>query len=215
MQSDREFWENDYYKNLQESEKDFLKDTFLSKYEELISKVEPKRVLDLGCGLGQDTKWLRGRGLKVTACDFAKQAVQQVQQICPEAEAIVLDMREGLPFKNGSFGLVNANLSLHYFSIDETAKIWAEIYRILAPGGKLIGVVNSARNGYANDGYVASPDDKNFYYNPQRKQHKRLFDQNQFDYLAQQALWKIRVLRENEIARKERKKYTWEFAWEK
>ena len=44
MQSDREFWENDYYKNLQESEKDFLKDTFLSKYEELISKVEPKRV---------------------------------------------------------------------------------------------------------------------------------------------------------------------------
>ena len=55
--------------------------------------------------------------------------------------------------------------------------------------------------------------EKDFYYDPVKEQHKRLFNQEQFDKLTKN--WNVIILNENETTRKGRKKYTWEFILQK
>ena len=55
----------------------------------------------------------------------------------------VLDISEPLPFKNTSFDLIIADLSLHYFDEKTTKNIMKEIKRILTDKGHLIARVNS------------------------------------------------------------------------
>ena len=46
--SDKKYWEEIYYKNLKESEKDFVKDVWMVKYKNIICNVKNKKALDLG-----------------------------------------------------------------------------------------------------------------------------------------------------------------------
>lgn len=106
----------------------------------------PGSVLDLGCGGGGNTRWLLSQGREVVACDLSRNAVDAVARDCG-VEALCLDMREGLPFPDGRFGLVAADLSLHYFTEKETFFILGEIARVLSPGGALLFRVNSTADG--------------------------------------------------------------------
>lgn len=132
-------------------------------------------VLDLGCGAGADTLALLRLGMRVTAADFSRSAVDllrtslssaadlapadlaQSAAIPPQAypanrslpclvSADCFDMRQGLPYAGHSFDAVVADLSLHYFSWTDTAAIIADISRILRLGGRLIARVHSVRN---------------------------------------------------------------------
>ncbi len=104
-----------------------------------------------------------------------------------------------------------ANLSLHYFNMEKTREIFDEIYEVLEKGGLFIGRMNSDKNAYVNDNYIEM--EKDFYYDPVKEQHKRLFNKEQFDILTKQ--WNIVVLNESVTTRKRRKKYTWEFILQK
>ncbi|MCI8384302.1 MAG: methyltransferase domain-containing protein, partial [Clostridia bacterium] len=55
---------------------------------------------------------------------------------------VKLDMRDKLPFQDNEFDLVFANLSIHYFSDEDTRKLMLEIKRILKEDGLFIGSVN-------------------------------------------------------------------------
>lgn len=105
-------------------------------------------VLDLGCGAGADTLALLRRGMHVTAADFSQSAVNLLRKRLSSslASADCFDMRQGLPYPDQSFDAVLADLSLHYFSWADTARIVADIYRILRSGGRLIARVHSLRN---------------------------------------------------------------------
>lgn len=208
---DKKYWEEIYYKNLKESEKDFLKDVWMGKYKSIICNVKNKKALDLGCGLGQDSIWLVQNGFDVTSCDFSKKALNKFKKIYPKAKIMNIDITNDLPFEENLLGLVNANLSLHYFDFKKTIEIFDEIYNILEKGGLFIGRMNSDKNNYINENYVEL--EKNFYYDKLNDQHKRLFNKEQFDLLTKK--WKIIILKEDETIRKGRKKYTWEFILQK
>lgn len=209
--SDKKYWNENYYKNLSDLEKDFLKDIWLTKYEGIILSIKNKKAVDLGCGLGQDSKWMMDHGFDVISCDFSESALNKLKEIIPNANIMNLDITESLPFETDSVGLVNANLSLHYFDMEKTKEIFDNIYRILEAGGMLVGRMNSDKNNYFNDNCIEL--EKNFYYDQVNLHHKRLFNQEQFDMLTPK--WKIIVLKEDETIRKGRKKYTWEFILQK
>lgn len=209
--SDKKYWNEIYYSNLKKSEKDFLNDIWMEKYKDIICNINNKNVIDLGCGLGQDSIWLFEHGFNVISCDFSEKATDQFKAIYPNANIMNFDIIDGLPFEPNSVGLINANLSLHYFDMNKTIKIFDEIYEILENGGLFIGRMNSDKNGYVNGDYIKI--EKDFYYDPIKKQHKRLFNQEQFDILTKK--WNVIILNDDETIRKGRKKYTWEFILQK
>lgn len=208
---DKKYWNEEYYSSLKEVEKDFLNEFWLLKYKDIINDVKNKNAIDLGCGLGQDSIYLLENGFNVISCDFSDKALNKLKKMYPIANVMNFDMTDGLPFKSNSVGLVNANLSLHYFEWDKTVEIFDEIYRILEIGGIFAGRVNSDKNDYINDDFLKI--EECFYYDTAKEQHKRLFNQSQFNKLTEK--WKIIILKENETIRKGRKKYTWEFVFRK
>ena len=87
---DKKYWEEIYYENLKESEKDFVKDVWMLKYKNIICNVKNKKAIDLGCGLGQDSIWLAQNGFDVTSCDFSKKALNKFKEIYPKAKIMNL-----------------------------------------------------------------------------------------------------------------------------
>lgn len=209
--NDEKFWNETYYKDLKKYNPDFLKDIWMNKYKEVICDIKNKDAIDLGCGLGQDTGWLIENKFNVISCDISTFALNKLKELFPNAKTMHLDVSTRLPFEDNSIGLVNANLSLHYFKMNKTKEIFDDIFRILEPGGLFIGRMNSDKNNYVNSYFQEI--EENFYYDTLNKKYSRLFNKKQFDILTEK--WNVIVLNEDETVRLERKKYTWEFILKK
>lgn len=211
LENSKEYWDKGYWgKNIQDNKTDFLKDNWMEKYINEIEKVEDKKAIDLGCGLGQDTKWLLDRGFDVLSCDISDTALEKLKELVPNSKTMQLNVKEKLPFDDNSIGLINANLSIHYFNMKDTMEIFNDIYRVLKPNGLFIGRVNSDKN----EGYVKETTkeiEENFYYDYDR--YYRLFNKEQFDIFTKG--WKIIALNENITVRLDRKKALWEFILKK
>lgn len=211
VDNSKEFWNNEYWKNVIDDNKtDFIKDSWMEKYVEQINKLENKNAIDLGCGIGQDTKWLLDKGFDVVSCDFSEKALNKLKELIHNSKTMQIDIKEKLPFEDNSIALINANLSIHYFDMKNTIKIFNEIHRVLTPNGLFIGRVNSDKN----EGYIQENTkeiEKNFYYENGR--YRRLFNKEQFDTLTKD--WNVIVLNEDVTIRLGRKKALWEFILEK
>ncbi len=109
------------------------------------------RVLELGCGLGYDTRWLVQAGCHVTALDGSAAALDRLTAALPGPEYVHHRLPAPLPFADASFDAVVAGLSLHYFSWNDTLAIINEVHRVLRPAGLLSIAVNAA--GDVNYGY--------------------------------------------------------------
>jgi len=105
-----------------------------------LMKIQPQRVLDLGCGTGHCIPGLmaRYRHAETVALDIALPMLAQARRrgrwlrkprcVCGDAER--------LPFVDGSFDLVFSNLVLQW-CVDIEA-VFSELQRILRPGGLLL-----------------------------------------------------------------------------
>lgn len=205
------YWDELYWEDkINNNRTDFIKDNWMDKYIDEIHNVKRKKAIDLGCGIGQDTKWLLDNGFDVISCDISDIALQKLKEFIPNSKTMQMDVKEKLPFRDNSVGLVNANLSIHYFDMENTIKIFNEIYRILQLDGIFIGRMNSDKNeGYIKD--TTKEIEKNFYYDYGR--YFRLFNKEQFDILTKQ--WHVIALNENVTIRSNRKKALWEFMLKK
>ena len=211
IENNQEYWNEGYWKRVINNQKNSFKNrNWIDKYKEIINKVEGNNAVDLGCGIGQDTKWLIDNGFDVISCDISNIALEKLKELIPNSETLQIDIQETLPFKENSINLVNADLSIHYFYMKDTIKIFNEINRILTPNGILIGRVNSDKNkGYIREETKVIED--NYYYDFEK--YFRLFNKEQFDILSKN--WKIIVLNEDIITRVDKKKVLWEFIFQK
>ncbi len=109
------------------------------------------RVLELGCGLGYDTRWLVQAGCTVTALDGSAVVLARLTAALPGPVYVQHRLPAPLPFPDAAFDVVVAGLSLHYFPWDDTLSIISEVHRVLRPGGLLVFAVNAS--GDAEFGY--------------------------------------------------------------
>jgi SAM-dependent methyltransferase len=106
-----------------------------------------RRVLELGCGTGNDAARLAREGYEVTAVDLSPDAIERAQErFGALATFQVADMSRPLPFADRSFDAVMGNVSLHMFPDALTRSLFAEIARVLGPGGLLLFHVNSTED---------------------------------------------------------------------
>jgi ubiquinone/menaquinone biosynthesis C-methylase UbiE len=108
--------------------------------EEVNRAIKPRsKILELGCGEGNDSIYFAEQGHVVTATDFSDEVIKQNKQRHANSSLKFLeqDNSQKLPFEDNSFDIVYARLSLHYFTDKTTRAIFEEIKRVLRPNGKL------------------------------------------------------------------------------
>ncbi|MBI2306795.1 MAG: methyltransferase domain-containing protein [Rhodocyclales bacterium] len=109
-------------------------------------RIAPKRILDLGCGVGASLTALRERyrDAELLGADFCPPMLQAGRQqktllarlmpfLKPQAATLLAADAERLPLRARSLGLIWSNLLLHW--LDEPRPAFREVHRTLEVGG--------------------------------------------------------------------------------
>ncbi|MCZ8515866.1 class I SAM-dependent methyltransferase [Paenibacillus filicis] len=199
--TEQAFWDG-IFSGLQPSQVRY--DLWLEPFHEELNKSADLAILDLGCGAGNNALFLSERGYRVLACDLSEAALSKVREVAPSAETRRIRLPEPLPFDDESFQIVVADLSLHYFSWNDTIQIIADIRRILRPGGMLLCRVNSVHDVEygSGKGELLEP----HYYEWEGKR-KRFFDREQLEKLFKEGF--SAELQEQTMNRYDKPKAVW------
>jgi SAM-dependent methyltransferase len=101
-------------------------------------------VLELGCGTGNDAARLAREGFHVVAGDLSTEAVAAAREKYGDLiDVRVVDMAAGLPFPDGTFDAVMANVAVHMFTDAVTRAVFADVRRVLRAGGLFLFHVNA------------------------------------------------------------------------
>lgn len=124
---------------------------------------EKGKVLDLGAGQGQDSRFFADHGYQVVSTDIEKDALELSKTKLSDKQKRLIDLRavdlsNELPFDSASFDVVYAHLSLHYFDKETTLRLFGEIQRVLKPGGVFAFFVNSVHDPECKSGKEIEPD---------------------------------------------------------
>jgi ubiquinone/menaquinone biosynthesis C-methylase UbiE len=99
------------------------------------------RVLDVGCGIGGPARYLaRHRGARVTGVDLTPEFVEVARELtrrCGLAEVVDFQVGNGLalPIPDGG---IDAACLLHVgMNVEDKARLFAEVRRVVRPGGWL------------------------------------------------------------------------------
>jgi len=94
------------------------------------------KILEAGCGLGNQLIFLRRKGYNVVGIDYAPNAIRKVKEFDSSLPAIVGDIHN-LPFDNDSFGAYLSFGVLEHF-IEGPVPALKEANRILKKGGHVV-----------------------------------------------------------------------------
>jgi SAM-dependent methyltransferase len=128
--------------------------------EELAGRPSPAKALDIGCGVGRHALLFARLGLDTTAVDLAEQGLAEVRR---NAEAEDLTIRtltapmNELPFAAGSFDYVLAFNVIYHGDPGIVRQTFAEVRRVLVPGGTFQGTMLSKRNAGFGVGTEVAP----------------------------------------------------------
>ncbi len=107
--------------------------------EEVIKVIPPvSKILELGCGAGNDSLGFASAGHIVTATDFSVVAVQKNSdryKNTPHLTFKVVNTGEKMDFHDNEFDVVYARLSVQYFTHQKTQNVFQEIHRVLKNNG--------------------------------------------------------------------------------
>lgn len=105
--------------------------------------VQGRRCLELGCGTGLTSHFLRQRGGSWVSCDFERDHVRSARSIV--GDRVVQIGEQSVPFRSASFDVVAAINFLEHIEDDET--FFAEMVRVLKPGGDFLFMAPRGEHG--------------------------------------------------------------------
>ena len=130
------------------------------KFVQLGSPSPGENVLDVGCGTGTLAIAIRprvGEG-EVRGIDASPEMIEVAQEKAAKAGAEInfqVALIEAIPFPDASFDLVTSSLMLHHLPDDLKRKGFAEIRRVLKPGGRFL-AMDFAANSHGPIGHLLS-----------------------------------------------------------
>lgn len=133
-----------------------------SSYGELEMTYDPrgKRVLDYGCGRGDDALRLLDNGAAhVTGFDISDAEIEHARQAAraagyEERTHFVVADAHATPFADDAFDVIRGNSILHHLELERALH---ELRRILAPGGRAVFVEPLAHNPLLRLGRALTP----------------------------------------------------------
>ena len=139
-----EFWDP-FYRQRREAGDDLdWKGLWTAPFLVPLREAGVRTILELGCGTGNDAARLAGEGYAVTATDLSGEAIGQAKaKFGSTATFMVADMTQRLPFPDRGFDAVMSNVALHMFPDAVTRAVFAEVGRLIRPGGLFLFHVNA------------------------------------------------------------------------
>ena len=101
-----------------------------------LKNLKGKRVLDVGCGPGRDTRYFSEMGLKVVGMDLTRSFLRIGLKHAPKARFVLMDMQK-LAFKEKVFDGIWACASFLHLPKKEAKNALFEFKRVLRGGGLL------------------------------------------------------------------------------
>jgi SAM-dependent methyltransferase len=97
-------------------------------------RLDGRRVLDLGCGVGEYVRAFSRRGANALGCDVELPRLREAR--ARGATAVLAAAGEALPFRDGSLDTVVLNEVIEH--VQDDRQTMREVARVLAPGGACI-----------------------------------------------------------------------------
>ncbi len=137
-------------------------------------------MLDYGCGAGDLMRVLAGMGAKAsyTGCDVSTGMLAEVGRRWPQAfgTAPATAVQEGAltPFADGQFDIATISAVLHHVPVEERAAVYAELGRVVKPGGRIYVFEHNPRNPLVRYVIARTPIDENAILLDAREVHEGL-----------------------------------------
>jgi SAM-dependent methyltransferase len=139
-----EFWDQFYRRRLESGNDLDWEGLWTEPFLVPLRQAGARTILELGCGTGNDAARLADAGYSVTAVDLSGEAIDQARaRYGSVARFVVADMTQRLPFPGGSFDAVMSNVAMHMFPDTVTRAVFAEVGRVVRPGGLFLFHVNA------------------------------------------------------------------------
>src|SRR3954452_15796442 len=106
----------------------------------LLGDVAGRRVLEVGCGAAQCSRWLQGRGAHPVAFDLSAGQLAQARAINARTGAVVPNVQadaQRLPFADAAFDLACSAYGAVPFVAD-SGEVMREVAPVLRPGGRWV-----------------------------------------------------------------------------
>jgi SAM-dependent methyltransferase len=116
-------------------------------------------ILELGSGMGSDAMYFASLGAHVTSVDFSDIALKHntTRNTYPNLTFEKVDFSQPLPYAAETYDFVYAHLSLHYYNEEVTDSIFAEVARVLKPGGMFFYACESISDPEYGQGQEVEP----------------------------------------------------------
>ena len=112
------------------------------------------RLLDLGCGAGQDTRALKRAGFRVVGLDVSHPLLDHARRRSPRLSLVQADIRH-LPYVPGIFDGIWAAASLIHLPKSSVQASLRGLARLTMPGGILAATfVHGRRSGALQSGWI-------------------------------------------------------------
>ncbi len=114
---------------------DLVSSPFIDKFLDVLSK--KARILDVGCGPGNFTKYMMDKDFRVEGIDLSVKMLKIARQKVPGGKFKLMDMRK-LDYLDSSFDGLLVAFSLIHIPSQEVVQTLKGFYKVLKPKGKLL-----------------------------------------------------------------------------
>lgn len=129
---------DDYDDIAREYADDFYEDTADNGYiEKFLESLLGNLILDAGCGVGEDCKYVEQKGFKAIGIDFSKGMLEIAKQKYPQGNFQLMDM-QNIKFPSNTFDGIMSNCSLFHIPREQLKQVLVEFRRVLKEEGKLL-----------------------------------------------------------------------------
>lgn len=147
-------------------------------------------ILDLGCGGGQDARFLYAKGFRVAGMDLTTAFLRSAKQPAPSVPLVRADMRD-LPFQREIFDGVWAAACLMHLPKPGAARVLQQLRGVVRPGGLLAATVTyGTQSRIRTDGWMPG-------------RYFARWQKSELAWVVEQSGWKIESLRA--VSNQERK----------
>lgn len=178
-----------YDKIAQAYAKEFFSDKIDFKHLNKFISLLPQgaKILDVGCGPGNYTKYLMEKGFYVNGIDLSKGMIRVAKKMVPKGIFKIMDMRK-LEYSDQSFDGLCVAYSLYHISSKQALDVLKEFHRVLKSKGIIILMLQEGKG----EGIIPeplNPKEKMFFKYYQKDEIKNLLTKAKFEtvYEAERA----------------------------